>query len=130
MLQRSYNILPKEALNTERFELPKLESFIQGTKTIVKNFSQAIKSINREPKHLIKYLTNDLGLPITFNEGKLVINGKFSEHQLNQSFKNYCDEYVLCHECKKPDTKIIEQPGGIKMLKCDACGASKPVKRL
>ncbi len=130
MLERSYTLLPKEALTKERFELPKLESHIQGTKTLVKNFAALVKGINREAKHLIKYFTNDLGVPITVNEGKLMISGKFSEQQLNHSFQNYCQEYVLCHECKKPDTKIIEQANGIKVLKCDACGASKPVKRL
>ncbi len=130
MLERAYELLPKEALNKERFEMPRLESLIQGTKTVVRNFSQLVKTINRDPKHMMKFFTNDIGVPITLNEGKLLISGKFSEIQLNQSFKSYLEEYVLCHECKKPDTKIIEQPGGIKMLKCDACGASKPVKRL
>lgn len=130
MLQKAHELLPKEALTTERFELPRLESSLQGTKTIVKNFQQVVKTINREAKHLMKFFTNELGVPITFDESKLSINGKFSEAQLNQSFKSYANEYVLCHECKKPDTKIMEQASGVKVLKCDACGASKPVKRL
>ena len=35
----------------------------------------------------------------------------------------------LCKECGKPDTKFKEMKG-IKMLKCDACGAMTPVKQL
>ena len=130
MLSMAYEKLPKEALSKERFEAPVVESHVQGTKTIVKNFSQLIKALNRDPKHFIKFLTNELGVPITFFEGKLTINGKFYEPQLNQSLKNYLNDFVLCHECHKPDTKIIESTSGIKTLKCDACGASKPVKRL
>ena len=129
MLERAYMLLPKEALNKERFELPELESHIQGTKTVIKNFSGVVKKIKGAEKDLIKFLTNELAVPITFNEGQLLISGKFLSTQLNKVFQNYLGQYVLCHECKKPDTKIIDMHG-VKVLKCDACGATHPVKRL
>lgn len=129
MLDRAYMLLPKNALKKERFEPPKFESHVQGTKTLVKNFSAVLKKLKREEKHLMKFLTNDLAVPITYNEGKILISGKFSSIQLNTVLDNYLNQYVLCHECKKPDTKIIENQG-IKVLKCDACGAMQPVKRL
>lgn len=130
MLAVAYERLPKQALSKERFEAPVFESLVQGTKTIVKNFSAVVRALNREPKHLVKFLTNEFGVPIAFADGKLSISGKFYEQQLNAALKNYLNDYVLCHECRRPDTKIIESPSGIKTLKCDACGASKPVKRL
>ncbi|MBI4044577.1 MAG: translation initiation factor IF-2 subunit beta [Candidatus Diapherotrites archaeon] len=130
MLERAYRLMPAQALKKERFELPRLETLVQGTKTIVKNFGPAMKAINREPKHAMKFLTREFAVPISFADGKLLMNGKVSQEMLDKSFKGYLEEYVLCHECGKPDTRILEQQAGIKILKCDACGASKPVKRL
>lgn len=130
MIERAYKLMPAQALKKERFELPRLETLIQGSKTIVKNFGPAMKTINRDPKHGMKFFTREFAVPIAFADGKLAMNGKFSEDVIGKSFKNYIEQYVLCHECGKPDTRILEQQAGIKILKCDACGASKPVKRL
>src|SRR3989344_924288 len=129
MLARAYATMPKQALQKERFEIPIIDSLVQGTKTQVKNFGQAIKAVAREEKHCLKFFTKELAVPITPSEGKLQISGKFSNIKLNEIFQKYVKMFVLCHECQKPDTKIIEQHG-VKVLKCDACGASSPVVRL
>jgi translation initiation factor 2 subunit 2 len=129
MLTRAYATMPKHALTKERFEIPVIDSLVQGTKTQVKNFGQALKIVGREEKHCLKFFTKELAVPITSTDGKLQLNGKFSNVQLNDIFQKYVKMFVLCHECQKPDTKIIEQHG-IKVLKCDACGASSPVVRL
>ncbi|HIH08291.1 MAG TPA: translation initiation factor IF-2 subunit beta [Candidatus Diapherotrites archaeon] len=129
MLDRAYMSLPKKTVTGERFEIPDVDSHIQGTKTIVKNFSQILKAANREEKHLLKFLTSELAAPITISEGKLLVSGKFSKEQLNKIFGYYFKQFVLCNQCHKPDTHFIEMQG-VKMLKCSACGASYPVKRL
>lgn len=129
MLERTYASLPKQALTKERFELPTAESHIQGNKTVIKNFSQLLKIINRPEKHIFKFITKETATAATIGEGKLILNGKFSNEQVNSLFKNYIEQFLLCHECKKPDTRVVEQRG-IKVLKCDACGASSPLKRI
>ncbi|HIH10156.1 MAG TPA: translation initiation factor IF-2 subunit beta [Candidatus Diapherotrites archaeon] len=129
MLAKAYATMPKQALNKERFELPVLDSLVQGTKTQVKNFGQAVKTLGRDEKHALKFFTRELAVPITASDGKLQLNGKFSNVQLNEILNKYAKLFVLCHECQKPDTKIIEQHG-TKVLKCDACGATSPVMRL
>ncbi|MFH1255742.1 MAG: translation initiation factor IF-2 subunit beta [Candidatus Diapherotrites archaeon] len=129
MLDRAYALLPKEALAKERFEMPRVEAFIQGNKTIIRNFGQIVKALNREERHIIKFITNETAAPATLSDGKVTINSKFSQQQVVKLFDNYLNQYVLCHECGKPDTRFIEQHG-VKVLKCDACGATKPVKRL
>ena len=129
MLGRLYLSLPEQTKTKERFEMPKVESFVQGQKTIIKNSGAILKAINREEKHLMKFLTKDLAVPVTAAEGRIMLTGKFSETQIRNSVENYIKEYVLCKECKKPDTKFKEMQG-IKMLKCDACGAMTPVKQL
>ncbi len=129
MLQRAYLSIPKSALEHERFEIPKVDSFIQGKKTIVKGFNALMKEMRRETKHFLKYLTKETGAPITEGNNQLTISGKVGAIQLNKIIENYFTQFVLCSECKKPDTKIITQ-NGTKLMKCEACGAITPVKGL
>lgn len=127
MLGEAYSSLPKKALEHERFEIPKVESFIQGNKTIMPGFNALIKDIRRDEKHFLKYLTKETATSIIKGNNQLTINGKVGSMQLNKLIENYFNQFVLCPECKKPDTKIITEME-TKMLKCEACGAVSPVK--
>ena len=129
MLNRLYMSLPERTVSKERFEIPVLDSSVQGKKTIIRNFSQALKAVKREEKQFYKYLTKETATAAVLDEGKLTMVGKFYPDQLGKLFTNYLNEYVLCHECKKPDTEIIER-NGIKVLKCTACGALSPLKKI
>lgn len=129
MLDRLYMSLPNKGTSKERFELPKLESNVQGKKTVIKNFSQALKTVKRDEKHFYKYITKETATSAVIEGGKLIMNGKFYPDMLGKLFDNYLSEYVLCHECGKPDTEIVEQTG-VKVLKCTACGALNPLKKI
>jgi len=129
MLTRLYGSLPEKTISKERFEMPRLDSNIQGKKTTIRNFSQALKSVKRNEKHFYKYLTKETATAATIDEGKLVMNGKFYPDVLGKLFENYLKEFVLCHECGKPDTEIIER-NHVKLLKCTACGALSPLKKI
>lgn len=129
MLDRLYLSLPKEALSKERFEPPKIDALVQGNKTIFRNFGQIAKILNRPEKQMYKFFTKETGVSAVLEDGKMIFSGKFYTTQLEKIFGNYLEQYVLCHECKKPDTKIVDQQG-IKMLKCEACGAFTPLKKL
>ena len=129
MLDRLYLSLPKQALSKERFEIPKVDAFLQGPKTILKNFSAIAKTVRRESKELYKFFTKELGVPMNIESERLVINGKFFPSQLQETFERYVKEFVLCKECKKPDTHY-EDRSGIRVLKCEACGAVSSIKHL
>ncbi len=129
MVDRLYLSLPKEALTKERFELPKPDVFIQGNKTIIRNFNQMVKAMNRPDKHLIKYITKETASAAVQEDGRLILNRKIYFDQVRKIFQSYLNTFVLCEECKKPDTKIIDFQG-TKMLKCTACGATRPLKKL
>jgi translation initiation factor 2 subunit 2 len=129
MLDRLYLSLPKQALTKERFEMPKIDSFLQGPKTQVKNFASLAKTLRRENKELYKFFTKELGVPITIEGERLVINGKFFPNALQPILERYVNEFVLCKECNKPDTHY-EDRSGIRVLKCEACGAISAVKHL
>ncbi len=129
MLNTAYEKIPKKALEHERFKIPKADSLIQGSKTIIQNFNLLIKAINRDEKHFLKYLTKETATNIEKGNNQLIINGKIGAIKLNRLIENYFTRFVLCPECKKPDTRVITQ-SGTKILKCDACGAISPVKGL
>ena len=127
MLNRAYLSIPKEALEHERFEVPRLDSSIQGKKTFVRGFSNLVKEMRRDKKHFLKFLTKEVGTSVTESGPNAMINGKIGAISLNKIVESYFNQFVLCSECHKPDTKIITQQG-TKMMKCEACGAITPVK--
>ena len=129
MLNRLYMSLPAKSESSERFELPVLESNLQGKKTIIRNFSKALKTIKRKEKHFYKYITKETATAATIDGPKLILNGKFYPDMIGKIFTKYLQEFVLCHECGKPDTEINER-NGVKVLKCTACGALNPLKKL
>ncbi|OIO22014.1 translation initiation factor IF-2 subunit beta [Candidatus Micrarchaeota archaeon CG11_big_fil_rev_8_21_14_0_20_47_5] len=127
MLDSAYEQLPKRTATDERFELPILDTFPQGSKTIVKNFDTALEKIRRKKEEVIKYLSRELAIPISHDGSRLTLNGKINSRLLNEKFSDYVNSHVLCKECKKPDTNIIEEHG-VKVLRCEACGAKSPVR--
>ena len=129
LLVKAYHSIPQKALSHERFEIPRVDSFIQGSKTMVKGFPILIKDMRRDKKHFLKWLTKETAAPISENQSQLTINGKIGAIQLNKLIEAYFTQFVLCPECKKPDTQVITE-GGTKLLKCEACGAIKPVAGL
>lgn len=127
MLERAYKSLPEKSLKRERFEMPKLQVIVQGSKTLVTNFSKVIKDLHRSEKHALKYFTSQAASAANIDGGRLVLKGVFSQQELQGFLEDYVKRFVLCKECSRPDTKIIEQKG-VKMLKCTACGAISAVR--
>ncbi len=128
LLDKAYSQLPEKATHAERFEMPVAETHLQGTKTIIRNFDLIASRIRRESQLLVKYFSKELAVPATYANGKLTLHGKFSERAVNEKLVNFVNAYVLCKECKKPDTKLIEEAHGVKTLVCEACGARSPVR--
>ncbi len=130
MLDRLYASLPEKTRKRERFEMPVAESFMQGNKTIVRNFSHILKAINRDGRHMCKFLAKETATSATADSaGRLVLVGKFNAQQVNDLVSSYVTQFVLCPECKRPDTKVEERQG-VRMLRCEACGALSAVKGL
>ncbi|MCX6772216.1 MAG: translation initiation factor IF-2 subunit beta [Candidatus Micrarchaeota archaeon] len=127
MLDRARAALPEKTQAFERFETPVIESFQQGSKTIIRNFDAILQKIRRDPAILAKYFSKELAVPATMEGNKLVLNGKFYDRNLKDKLQAFVDAAVVCKECKRPDTKIIEREG-IKTMVCEACGARSPIK--
>ncbi|VVC00272.1 Translation initiation factor 2 subunit beta [uncultured archaeon] len=127
LLDKARGALPDKTQAFERFESPRVESFLQGSKTIIRNFDAILQKIRRPPEMVAKYFSKELAVPVTIEGSKLVLNGKFYERNLSDKLQAFVDAAVICKECKRPDTKIIDKDG-IKTLSCEACGARAPVR--
>ncbi|MEW6528281.1 MAG: translation initiation factor IF-2 subunit beta [Candidatus Micrarchaeota archaeon] len=128
LLDAAYKSIPKELYSGSRFEIMKLESFTEGTKTIVKNFGQAMDTIRRDRKDVMKFLSKELAVPINSDGDRLILQRKFFGDLINKKFEDYVNLYVLCKQCKKPDTHIEEIGHGVKNIICEACGARHSIK--
>ncbi len=128
LLDEAYEKLGEISGEGERFEVPKLLTFSEGNKTIIKNFQAVCEKIRREPEHLTKFFTKELAVPASHEGERLVLHRKLREELLNKKFQEYVKDYVICIQCGKPDTHIEDSGHGTKMLICEACGARAPVK--
>ncbi len=101
---------------------------MQGSRTIIKNFSQIVQVARRTPDELAKYLTKEIAVPVSMDDTKLVINGKVAASVLNAKIQKYFEAYVICKECHKPDTHVGGTDRGYITIVCEACGARYTVK--
>ena len=60
LLDRARQQLPPEVFERKRFEIPKSVIFVEGNRTIVRNFRDIASALNRDPQHLMKYLMREL----------------------------------------------------------------------
>ncbi|MCK5282306.1 MAG: translation initiation factor IF-2 subunit beta [Nanoarchaeota archaeon] len=127
LLKKARESLPEAAFEKQRFEVPKVKGHIQGNMTVISNFKQIALSLGRPPEHLLKFILKELATPGGLKPKGLLIGTKVSASKINDKIKQYAQEYVLCSECGKPDTKI-EKEGLFAYLKCTACGARHPIK--
>ena len=114
-------------ITKERFDIPKVTGHIQGNKTIISNFSAMCSLLRRLPEQLLKYLQRELATPAEIKGGRLELGRKISSMQINEKIVRYCQDFVLCKECGKPDTQLMKE-NRVLFMKCTACGAKHPVK--
>ncbi len=111
----------------ERFKMPKIEGYFEGKKTILTNFSQIAGYIRRNPEQFQKFLLKELATSGQKDGDRLVLNNKIQSAKINQKMEEYISEFVLCRECKKPDTELIKEDR-LMFIHCLACGAKHPVR--
>ena len=127
LLEEAYSKIKKAEGNGERFEIPKVEGHFEGKKTIITNFSQIASIFRRNPEHLQKFLLKELAASGQKEGDRLVLNIKVPSAKINQKVEEYAQEFVICRECKKPDTELLREDR-ITFIKCLACGAKHSVR--
>jgi len=128
LLKKAREGLPKSVFEKERFEIPNVRGHIQGNRTIFSNFLQIADILGRPAEHLLKYILKELATPGEIKKsGSVIVGTKVGASRINEKIRQYANEFVLCSECGKPDTKI-EKEDKFTFLKCHACGARHSIK--
>ena len=126
LLERAKKKLPHTLESHDRFQVPEPDIMIEGKTTVIRNFGDIVETLRREPNHLLGFLLRELGTAGTIEGRRVVFKGKVATTQVADRIKSYVDEYVLCSECNRPDTKFLKD-GRVLILVCETCGAHRPV---
>ncbi len=129
LLKRAQKSMPESVHEKSRFEIPKVMGRVEGNKTIIVNFLQIASHLHRDPDQMLKYVLKGLATPGEKRGNNVVFGAKIPASRINEKIKQFCDEYVFCTECGKPDTQLTKE-GKVLYLKCAACGSRHAVKGL
>lgn len=126
LLERARSKLPPVRAAGERFVVPDADMMSDGKNTVIRNLQEIASVMRREPPHLIGYLAKEFGCPGVLDLPRGVLKSRLTKDQVAQRLREYTAKYVICSECKRPDTHL-QKDGRLTLLICEACGAQRPI---
>lgn len=127
-LDRALDAVPDIKSGGERLTIPDATAQKDGAFTRFTNLGDIADTLNREPEHLHRFIQRELGTSGKYEEGRGRYNGNFTGEEFDAAVTSYVEEYVRCSECGLPDTRLVREDR-TPMLRCDACGAFRPVTK-
>ena len=128
-LDRAYDALPDQAgAEGDRLSIPDPAGETDGAFTRLTNVDEIADAVNRDPEHLHRAIQRALGTSGQFEGDRARYNGSFDVSDFDAAIESYVAEFVTCSECGLPDT-VLKTEDGIEMLRCQACGAFRPVQK-
>jgi len=127
LLKRAHSLLPPEVFEHRRFEVPRVRSGTIGMRTYIVNYKDIADALNRDPLHLLRYLSREMATAGSVDGARAIFQGKFRSDTLDHLIQRYAEEFVICPVCKRPDTKIVKERR-FSFLSCEACGAKSSVR--
>ncbi|KAG9104497.1 hypothetical protein FRC06_001878 [Ceratobasidium sp. 370] len=113
-----------------RYKMPSLLTKIEGKgngiKTVIPNMSDISRALSRPPTYPTKFFGCELGAQTSFDEkgDRYIVNGAHDASRLRELLDGFIDKFVLCAECKNPETDLIIVPRTEDIFRdCKACGA-------
>ncbi len=129
LLKRARSQITEVTSKRERLEIPRLNYARIGMRTVIYNFKEVAEALDRDPQHLLKFLSGEMATAATIQGSRIIFQGKFSEDTFHRLIQRYLDGFVVCPVCHRPDTKIVKDKR-LSFLVCQACGARSAVKQL
>ena len=105
-----------------RYQMPPLRGHSEKTWTVIPFFDKTTNALHRQKEEVLKFLGLSLHTQTKFNQGRACIKGHFCDNDLHQALRRYIEEFVLCGDCKKPETAYRVRKSGKIVQKCFACG--------
>lgn len=126
LLKRARERLPPVQVGSDRFQVPEPDVMTDGKNTVIRNFQEIAEVLRREPAHVIGQLAREIGCPGVLDLPRGMLKSRVSRDAIQQRLREYTEKYVICSECKRPDTHL-QKEGRLTSLICEACGAQRPV---
>ena len=127
LLDRAREMIPKDISERSRWTMPEPDVLIEGSQTILRNFSDIVDAMDRDANHVYQYLLNELGTSGTREQIRIMFKGRVPPKRIKEKIVSYVKSYVICNQCRSPDTSFIRE-ARTTLLKCQACGATRPVR--
>src|SRR3972149_4996903 len=77
LLKRACSQMPEVSLKRERLELPQLLISTIGMRTIISNFKEVADVLDRDPQHILKFLTWEMATAVAYHDSRAIFQGKF-----------------------------------------------------
>ncbi|MFB6125418.1 MAG: translation initiation factor IF-2 subunit beta [Halanaeroarchaeum sp.] len=126
-LDRAIDAVPERpTAEGDRLTVPDPEGETDGQFTRLTNLRAIADALGRDAEHLHRNVQRELGTNGQFDGDRARYNGSFSIADFQGAIDEYVAEYVTCSECGLPDTVLVTE-NGVDRLRCQACGAFRPV---
>jgi translation initiation factor 2 subunit 2 len=128
-LDRAIDTMPDRTTESgSRLSIPDPEGETDGAFTRLTNIGEIADALGREAEHLHRHLQQEFATSGQFEDGRGRYSGSFAIADFDRAISAYVDEFVTCSECGLPDTRLVREDG-VDMLRCEACGAFRPVDK-
>ena len=127
-LDRALSAVPDIGSGGDRLSVPDAVAQADGAFTRFNNLDAVADALNRNTDHLHRFLQRSLATSGKLQSGVGRYNGEFAARDFESAVEEYTEEYVRCSECGLPDTRLVQEDRTM-MLRCDACGAFRPVQK-
>ncbi len=108
-LVRARSMVPADAFNRQRFEVPVMDVKKEGTTTLIRNFLKVAEYLNRDPQDLLKFILGVTATSGSLDGQRALLKGTFPAKKIGQFLQRYVDAYVISPIGKKPDTYIDKE---------------------
>ncbi|KAI0224874.1 eukaryotic translation initiation factor 5 [Massospora cicadina] len=116
-----------------RYKMPKLIAKVEGKgngiKTVIPNMGEIAKSLSRPASYPTKFFGCELGAQVK-SEAKnerYIVNGSHDAEKLQTLLDSFIEKFVLCKECRNPETDLFIQKDQTIIRDCKACGKRSEV---
>ncbi len=102
----------------------KIEGKGNGIKTVIPNMSDIARSLSRPPAYPTKFFGCELGAQVSADDktDRYIVNGAHDADRLRELLDGFIDKFVLCGDCKNPETDLKILKDGDILRNCKACG--------
>ncbi|KAF1822222.1 uncharacterized protein K489DRAFT_320161 [Dissoconium aciculare CBS 342.82] len=110
-----------------RYKMERLQAKIEGKgngiKTVIVNLANVAGQLARPGNYVIKYFGFELGAQTNIDpkDDRWIINGAHDASKLQDYLDGFINKFVLCKECKNPET-VINIKDQKLLMDCKACG--------